>query len=406
MISAVLRRRYLVPMIGLGYTAGLLQPLHHGTLVSWLHDEGLSTEMIGLFAWASLPVPLKLLWAPLLDRYRLPFLGGRRGWMLVVQLLLIPAVGGLGLLSPGSRPLLVFGAVVAMVVLAASHDIVVDAYRVELLEPDERGSGTSLYVAAYRIAMIVAGGGALWVADLFPWPVVFGLLSLHVLLGVATTLLSPEPRRAGPAPRTLESAVVEPLRELLARPAVVWLLVAIATYKLGDIVAGFLMNDFLQGLGFSKTAVGGLKQTLGVGATVVGVLAAGGLVDRWGLKRSLVVFGVLQATANVAYAALASVGPSATFLAVAVTVDHLFNGMGTAAFSALLLAACHPRYSASQFALFSGMMMGLGTLITGGSGYLEGLLDWPAFFLATALVGLLALTVFLNPRLLREEEAR
>ena len=392
----------LALMLGFGFASGLPNPLTGSTLTAWLGSLEVDLTTIGLFAAVHLPYNFKFVWAPLLDRFRLPFLGRRRGWMLLTQLVLVVGVGALGSLDPRSAPfavaLLAFGAAFA----SASQDIVIDAYRTELLPAAERASGTALFVAAYRVALIAAGAGALILSDRVSWTVVYWLLAALMGVGVVTTLLAPAPPAARPGPRSLREAVVEPFREFLKRPQAPALLAILMLYKAGDVVAGHLLIPFLQELGFSNTEVGAVLKGLGLGATVLGSLLGGGLVAKWGLKRSLLVFGVLQAVANVAYAVLATVGESHALMTVAIALDNLMNGMGTAAFVALLMTLCDVRYTATQYALFSSLMTVPGRLFGMGSGWLAAQAGWPAFFLLTIVAAAPALALLLRVDLERE----
>jgi PAT family beta-lactamase induction signal transducer AmpG len=302
----------------------------------------------------------------------------------------------MGTLDPRAAPFGVALLAFAIAFLSASQDVVVDAYRTELLPAAERASGTAIFVAAYRVALIAAGAGALILSDQVSWTVVYWLLAALMGIGIVTTLLAPVPEASRRAPRTLQEAVVEPFREFLKREHAFAFLWIIMLYKAGDVVAGHLLIPFMQDLGFSNTEVGAVLKGLGLGATIVGSLLGGGLVAKWGLRHSLIVFGVLQAVANAAYAVLAAVGKSHALMTLAITLDNLMNGMGTAAFVALLMTLCNKRYTATQYALFSSLMTVPGRVLGVGSGWLAEQVGWTGFFLITIAAAAPALGLLLR----------
>lgn len=391
----------LALMLGLGFSSGLPSPVNGSTLGAWLDDAGVALVTIGLFNWVQLPGKFKFVWSPLLDRYRLPFLGRRRGWIVLSQVALLITVGVMGSLNPETALWWVGVLAVAVAFLGASQDIVVDAYRTDLLPAEERASGTAIFVAAYRAALIAATSGALLLSDVLPWSAVYWILASLMGIGIATTLLAPEPAGSELAPRTLWEAVVDPFREFLGRgwamgvwgwPTLAYLLF-IGFYRVGDIVAGGnVFIPFLRDVGFDDTAIA-LAKGLAIGASIAGALVGGGLVAKWGLRRSLLAFGVLQATANGLYALLATVGDSLPLLFGSVAFDNFMNGMGTAAFVALLMTLCNKRYTATQYALFSSLMTLPGGLLAGGSGWLAETAGWPSFFLISIALAAPALFI-------------
>lgn len=383
----------LALMLGLGFSSGLPSPVNGSTLGAWLDDAGVALTTIGLFNWVQVPANFKFVWSPLLDRFRLPFLGRRRGWIVLFQVALLIAVGVMGSLDP-QRALWWVGVLAVVVAfLGASQDIVVDAYRTDLLPPEERASGTAIFVAAYRVALIAATSGALLLSDVLPWTAVYWILASLMGVGIVTTLLAPTPPASELAPRTLAEAIVEPFREFLRRRDAWWFLLFILFYRVGDIVAGGnVFIPFLRDVGFDDTAVA-LAKGLAIGASIAGALFGGGLVAKWGLRRSLIVFGVLQATANGLYALLAVLGDSLPLMVGSVAFDNFMNGMGTAAFVALLMTLCNKRYTATQYALFSSLMTLPGRILAGGSGWLAETSGWPSFFLLSVVLGLPALLI-------------
>ncbi len=391
--------RRLGMLVPLGFASGLPLALSSGTLQAWLTVEGVAVERIGLFALVGLPYALKFLWSPLLDRFSLPWLDRRRGWILLWQaclvlVLLVMALsgvaGGLGLL----------GALAMLLAFAsASQDIVTDAYRTDLLPPPERGLGAALNVSGYRIAMLVSGALALILSDRIGWPATYLCMAMVMSLGMVATLFAPAPLYAATAPRSLQEAVLGPLRALFQRPGSLPLLAMIVLYKLGDAFAGTLTITFLiRGLGFSAGEVGVVAKGAGLAATLLGALGGGLLLARLGLFRSLLWFGLLQAVTNLGFWLLALHGKSTLGMAAVVVAENLAGGMGTAAFIALLMALCDHHYSATQYALLSALAS-LGRILAGPpAGELVAVTGWGWFFLLSFLVALPGLWLLLRLR--------
>ncbi len=383
----------LALMIGLGFAAGLPNPLSGSTLSAWLASEHVSLTTIGFAAAFALPYNFKFLWAPLLDRFVPPMLGRRRGWMLIAQIALVVSIAAMGTLDPRSQ--LPWIGVLALVTafFSASQDIAVDAYRTDVLPSEQRASGTAIFVASYRGALIVAGGVALVLSDLMPWRNVYFVLAGLMAVGIITTFIAPPPASERVAPRSMKEAVIDPLRELRSRKNWGRLLLLIMFYKVGDVVAGQMQMPFFEGLGFSRTEVGVVLKGLGLGATIAGSLIGGGFVARWGLKRALITFGVAQAVANAAYALLAIVGKDHVLMTVSIGVDNFMNGLGTAAFVAFLMTLCNKRFTATQYAIFSSLMTVPGRLLGSVTGAIAQYAGWPTFFLITIAAAVPAMAV-------------
>lgn len=388
-------------MLVLGFASGLPVALTGGTLQAWATIEGVSLEEIGFLTLVGSAYTLKFLWAPLLDRYVPPWLGRRRGWMLLTQLLLALTIMAMGWMSPGSAllPLALLAVVVAF--LSATQDIVFDAYSTDVLRREERGAGAAVKVLGYRLAMIVSGGLALILADQWlGWGPMYVLMGLLMLLCSVATLWAPEPERAVSVPRSLRSAVIEPFREFFSRRGAYTVLALIVLYKLGDAFAGALSTTFLiRGAGFDPTEVGAVNKVLGLAATVVGALAGGSIMARWGLYRSLMAFGLLQAVSNLGYWIIAVSPKSIWLMGVAVGVENLCGGLGTAAFVALLMGLCQQRFSATQFALLSALSV-VGRIYLAGplTPPLVSWLGWPGFFIFTVLIALPGLFLLWHQR--------
>lgn len=394
----------LALMIGLGFASGLPNPLTSSTLTAWLETQGLSIEMIGATSILALPYNLKVFWAPLLDRFRIPYLGRRRGWMLLAQLCLAVCIAALGSVDPRTGLYAVFFIAIGIAFFSASQDVVSDAYRTDLLPPEQRASGTAIFVASYRAAMIVASAVALFVADLTSWSFTFWVMAALMSVGILTTLVAPTPDTEAAAPRSLRDAVVEPLKEYFRRDRALTFLAIVMLYKFGDVVAGHLLNPFLLRVGFTLTDVAALGKGLGLAATIVGALLGGGLVARWGLRRCLIVFGILQGVANLSYAAVAVVGKSYAMLAFAIAADNLLNGLGTAAFVALLMTLCDRRFTATQYALFSSLSTVPGRLFGIGSGWVVSHSGWALFFVLSLVAALPAIALLFTVRIEERRE--
>jgi PAT family beta-lactamase induction signal transducer AmpG len=375
-------------MLPLGFASGLPLALTAGTLQAWLTVVGVDLKTIGLFTLVGLPYTIKFLWAPVLDRYVPPWLDRRRGWMLILQTAVSIGLAVMALFGPGDRPELLGGVAILVAFLSASLDIVLDAYRTDLLNADERGFGAAVWVNGYRLALLVASSGALVLADHIGWRSTYLAMAVLMGIGILTILLAPEAAAAKRAPLSLGEAVIGPLREFFSRPTAWSILAVIVLYKLGDAFASSLQTAFLiGGVGFSQGEVGYVKG-LGIGATLVGALAGGIAMVRLGLFSSLLYFGVLQALSNLMFVLLAWIGKSYIALVASVIIENATGGMGTAAFVAFVMSLCDHRYTATQFALLSSLEA-LGRVFSGRpSAELVGLVGWPEFFFLTFLIAL------------------
>lgn len=399
--AEVFRSRRVAAVLVLGFSSGLPLALSGGTLQAWMAVTGVDVRTIGLLSVVGLPYTVKFLWAPLMDRFVPPWLGRRRGWILLAQLALIPPLLLMGTLSPPDTPKALALLALVVALASASQDIVFDAYRADVLREPERGVGAAVSVLGYRIAMLVSGALALILSDRIGWDRTYWLMAALLGVGMLGTLTGPEPERPAPAPVSLRAAVWGPLTELLSKPGAVALLLLIVLYKLGDAFAGTLTTTFLiQGLGFTATDVGAVNKGMGLVASILGALAGGTMMVRLGLYRALMRFGVLQAVTNLAFMLLALSGKSYPLMVLAVGAENLAGGMGTAAFVALLMALCDGRFTATQYALLSALAS-LGRVFVGPpSGFLVIAVGWAWFFFVTfltALPGLLLLRRLRGP---------
>ncbi len=435
--SIYLDRRVLV-ILFLGFSEGLPLALTGSTLNVWLREQGVSKTGIGLFALVTMPYALKFLWAPLIDRLRLPLLtrlfGRRRGWALVTQAGLMVALLGLAGTNPATQ--LWWTALFAVLVAfcSASQDIVVDAYRVEVLDENRQAAGAAVLVLGYRFGMLAAGAGALYIADFHGWRVAYEAMAALVLVGVVTILINKEPKVAV-SPESLQreqhvadwlaarphlsgrmaallswlyGAVVAPFAQFMSRKGWVVMLAFIATYKLGEVLAGVMSSPFYVDLGFTKTEIATVTKLFGLWATIIGGLLGGLLVGRVGVLRGLMIGGILQMVSNISYVALAWAGHDLSALAVTVAVENVCGGVATAAFVAYLSGLCNVAYTATQYALLSSFYKLGGDLFGASSGWLADRMDWVSFFLlsmAGALPALILLTRLMGLESRREAPA-
>jgi MFS transporter, PAT family, beta-lactamase induction signal transducer AmpG len=394
-LEALLNRRMLI-CVFTGFSSGLPLYLLLNLVPAWLYTEGISIKAIGLLALMQIPYIWKFLWSPLLDRFALPRLGRRRGWMAATQILLLMLIAGLGLFSPSTDLQAVVVLATLLSFVSATQDIALDAYRRELLPDHELGLGNSVHVNAYRIAGLVPGSLSLILADHLPWGEVFAITALFMLPGLAMTLLVSEKVSLGGTPRTLREAVVEPFREFLNRAGwreALLMLAFIFFYKLGDSLCTALATPFYLSMGFAKSEIGLVAKHAGLWPAVIGGLLGGLWMVKLGINRALWLFGVVQLVSIFGFAWLAWLGPNMVVgaeqlmqLALVIGFEALGVGLGTAAFVAFIARATNPLYTATQYALFSSLAAVPRTLINSGAGYLVERMGWFSFFLLCAVL--------------------
>lgn len=370
----------------MGFSCGVPLLLTLSVLQAWMKEEGVDLSVIGLFALVGLPYTLKFAWSPILDRFTLPFLGRRRGWLLIIQILLVVAIAGLGLTSPKDNPWLVAFAALLVTFFSASQDTVVDAYRREDLTDLELGLGSSLYVNGYRVGMLLAGSGGLILADHFSFQQVYLLLAGSLLVGIATTLMCREPEVAEGTPKSFRGAVIEPFVEYFTRDRALLILLFILMFKIGDQMASTMTIPFYLDIGFSKTEIGAVAKLFGFWATIVGGLLGGLLIFRLGIWRALLVFGILQSVSTAGFSLLAIIGKSLPWLAGVIAFENLSGGMGTAAYVAYMASITNRKFTATQYALLSSLMGVPRVLASAPTGFMVESLGWATFFVLCALV--------------------
>jgi len=356
-----------------GFASGLPFYFLIQLVPGWLRTSGVDLKQIGLLALVQLPYVWKFAWSPLLDRYQLPMLGRRRGWMLVTQIGLLLSMLAVGQWLPATelRSIMLMAAIVAF--FGATQDIVLDAYRRELLPDNELGLGNAVHIQTYRIAGLIPGSLAFVLADRMPWSAVIVIVALFMLVGIGMTLAIGEAVERPNAPQSLRRAVVEPFREFTRRRGPRYALLALSFmffYKLGDSMATALATPFYLDLGFSQTEVGLIAKNAGLWPSIVGALVGGVSMLKLGINRALWIFGVAQFGAIFAFALLAEVGHNAWALAVAISIESFAMSLGTAAFVAFIARETTPALAATQFALFTALAALPRTLASATTGFL------------------------------------
>jgi PAT family beta-lactamase induction signal transducer AmpG len=387
-LRQVLTSPKMIAIMVLGAASGFPNQVTESTLQAWFKDSGLSNTQIGLFSYVALPYLLKFLWAPLLDRYPLPLLGRRRGWILVFQLAIAAMIAALALQNPSQSLLMVTVCAVAIVFFSASQDIVFDAYRTDVAKPHERGLAAAANNLGYRTAAWLAFAFALVLADFAGWRIALLALAGIMLAFTIATWLAPEPEYKQAPPPTLLASVSEPLRELFGMPGALAFIALIMLFKVGDAFALKLYTQFLMDMGFTKTEIGLVAKAVFTSTAIAGAVVGGIWMVKLGLLRSMLLFGVLQALSNLLYYAVALAGRDFPLMIAATAIDNFAGSMGNIASVALIMSLCDPRFSAFQYALLSTIALlpryGLG----GPAGWLADNGGWDMYFVVSFLIGL------------------
>ncbi len=426
---AVYRDRRVLAMVFLGFSSGLPFGVLAEPLSAWLAESGVSKTGIGLFALASLPYSLKLVIAPFLDRLPPPLwlvrFGRRRGWALCAQAALIATIAGLATTDPGNAAIWTAVFAVAIAFASACQDIVVDAYRIEILEERQLAAGAATFVLGWRVGQFGAGAGGLILADLLPWSTVMVIVGSGVVIGMIAIFLNPEPKASPDAdasiaasasrlakrwrrlPRQvidalawLDMAALGPLRDFFARPGWLAILLFILLYKLGDSVLSVMKIPFFLELGFTKTEIAEYVKAFGVFPLIGGGFLGGIALAKFGIHRGLLVCGLAMAVSNLIFVALANAGPDRAMLALAIAVENTTTGMGTTAFVAFLSSLCNQAYTATQYALLTSLMGFSRTTLAASAGWLADQMAWVPFFVLTTVAAVpgLILLVWITRR--------
>jgi PAT family beta-lactamase induction signal transducer AmpG len=378
----------MLAILALGAASGFPNQISESTLQAWLKTAGSTNTTIGLLTYVGLPYLLKFLWAPLLDRYPLPILGRRRGWILATQLAMVGSVLLLAIQDPTSSLMPIAICALLIVTFSASQDVVIDAYRADVTLPHERGPAAASNNLGYRTASWFAPAVALIVADYFGWRVAFFSLAVGIALLTIAPIRAPEPHYREAPPRTLTESVILPLRELLGAPGALALIGLIMLFKVGDAFALRLFTPFLIDSGFSLTEIGLVTKTVLTTSAIGGAVLGGIWMVKLGLLRSMLFFGVLQTIANLGYWLLAIVGKDLPLMIAVTALDNVAGGMGNVAMVALIMAMCHARFSAFQYALLSACALLPRYALGGPAGFLADAAGWDGYFLVSFFMGL------------------
>lgn len=428
----VFQSRKMSALIFLGFSSGLPLYLTSQTLQAWMTKENIDLAAIGLFSLVGIPYSLKFLWAPILDRFVPPFLGRRRGWLVITQLGLFLAIAAMGFQNPRTALDMLAINAVFIALFGATQDIAADAYRVDILPPpdeqsdnldalkklslieiqqlnekdrgnlqkaNDMGVGVAVFVLGFRTALLVTGSLALILADRMPWSQVYWLMAALMGVGILAAWFAPEPEKSA-TPETLKAAVIEPFIDFFQRKGItsgLMILVFIVLYKLGDAIANNMSVPFLLDIGFTQTDIGAIKGGMGIIATIVGTLSGGVFLSRWGINRSLWIFGGFQAVSNLAYLALANAGQNYPLMILTINIENFCAGLGTAAFLAFFMSLCNQEYSATQYALLSSLYAFSQNIVVAPAGLIAKQTGWPLFFFLSFLIsfpGLALLPIF------------
>ncbi|MDE1891183.1 MAG: MFS transporter [Betaproteobacteria bacterium] len=395
-----LQRQLLI--LSMGFASGLPLALTGTTLQAWLVSSGINIKTVGLFAAIGIPYTWKFLWSPFMDKYYIPKIGRRKTWLLLTQVSLLFSINWLSTLSPTTDISQFSMVALCIAFFSASQDIVIDAYRTDILTAPERGMGSAMAVLGYRLAMLLSGAGGLMLASLYGFHTTYQVMSIIMVLIICISLLSPEPITS--QPKQNNYSFITPITEFIKRPYASYFLLLVVIYKLSDALAGSLTTAFLiQGVHFSLIEVGVVNKGVGLAATLLGAFIGGALMTRINLYRSLFYFGVLQALATLSFALLAHQGHHAGLMIVSVFLENFTSGMGTAALSALLMSLCHHEFSATQFALLSALTAIGRVYLAPVAGIIVANTGWVNFFLISTIAALPGLMIiwFIRQQLIR-----
>jgi PAT family beta-lactamase induction signal transducer AmpG len=410
-VAAYTDRRVL-QVLALGFSSGLPFLLTYSTLSAWLATNGVRRAAIGTFALVGTPYAFKFLWAPLMDRVPPPLpLGRRRGWGITIQVLLMGAILGLGLCNPKHNLPLMAAFAVLVASLSASQDIVIDAWRVEILSRDQQAHGAAMIQAGYRIGMLVSGAGGLLIAAYAGWFAAYATMAALLGVGLLVFLLGPEPKvsaqisiAAGSGWRAISqafaTAVIGPFRDFMRRPLWPVILIAIFGYKLGEAMAGVMSTPLYISLGFSLPEIAAASKVFGFFSIVAGALLGGIVTTRWGIRRALILCGILQSVGNLFFVLQAVGGHRIGYLALCVTAENLTGAMAGTALVTYLSSLCSPAFTATQYALLAALASVGRTVVASSGGILSERIGWVRFFLLTSVVALpaIALFIWIGPR--------
>lgn len=388
--EAIFNKRMLI-CIFTGFSSGLPLFFLYQLVPGWLRSEGVSLAEIGLFSLIGIPYVWKFIWSPAMDRFSIPYFGRRRGWMILTQVSLLISIASFAYVDPVMSIWTVAYLAAAVAFFSASQDIVLDAYRRELLPDHELGLGNSIHVQAYRLSGLIPGSLGFILADHMPWQLVFIIVSAFMLFGIIMTLSVSEMKQHANAPKTLEDAVVLPFKEFINRQGLQSALLILSflfLYKLGDNMATALQTPFFIDLGFSNTEIGVVAKTASLIAMTIGLAVGGIIMIKLSINRALWIFGFVQITSILGFAALAEIGHNTVALAFAMGFEYLGVGLGTAAFTAYIARTTNPAFAATQFALFTALTALPRTFANASTGFIVEQVGWTTFFLLCTLLAI------------------
>ena len=396
-LSVYLQRKILV-ILCLGFFSGLPLALTASTLGVWLTKAGVTKASIGLFAAVATPYALKFLWAPLMDGASFPLLsalGRRRSWLVATQLGLLLSIAFLGLTDPSENAWWTALAALMVAICSASQDIVFDAYRVEILKPEQYGAGAAAAVLGYRFGMIVSSAVPLFLFEAIGWTLTYGIMAALMAVGIAIVLANPEPEvvekrtsYTGNIVQWFRDSVIAPFADFMKRSHWLAILLFILLYKLGDAFMGVMTNPFLIEIGFSGPEIASIVKVYGVIATILGSFIGGSLVFRLGTLKTLWICGIVHALTNLMFVEQARIGADINFLALSISLENISGGMGTAAFVAFMSGLTHVRYTATQYALLSSFAAFGRTWLSTPAGWFAQTLGWQYFFALSAALAI------------------
>ena len=375
-------------MFALGFSSGFPFYVIREVLKAWLTDANIDLGTIGLFSAVALPYTWKFVWSPAMDGVSLPFLGRRRGWMILTQIGLLILIAVMGQLNPTESLKMMAVVAFCIAVFSASQDIVLDAFRREYLTDEELGLGTGIWMNAWRFGMFASTGTAFFLADSIGYPAVHLVLSMMMGVGIITTLLVPEPETGVTPPRTLQETVIEPFREFFSRGGAWWVLAFILMYKLGDNMAGAMNIPFILKTGFTKQEYFVIVKGIGMLALFGGAFLGGIIMIRLGIANSLWLFGILQAISTAGFALLVFLGKNHALLSGIVAFEFLATGLGQAAYASYMAVQTNKRFTATQYAMMTSLMAIPGTVAAAVTGYMVEFLGWAGFYITCSLIAL------------------
>jgi PAT family beta-lactamase induction signal transducer AmpG len=395
----ILLSRKMVTCVFLGFSSGLPLYVLIQLVPAWLRSHEVDLATIGLFALIGLPYTWKFLWSPLMDRYKLPFLGRRRGWALLTQLGLLFSIAALGQFDPSASLQAIVVTVFMISLFGASQDIVIDAYRRELLADDELGTGTSIFVNAYRLSSLVPGSLALILSDILPWAVVYWVTAAFMLVGIMTTLIIKEVSDDSLAPASLKDAVIDPFVEFFSRDGIkagLAILAFMFLYKLGDNMATALATPFYLDMGFSRTEIGSIAKIAALWAAIAGGILGGVVMLKVSINRALWLFGFVQMFTILGYVWLSTVGHSLAGLFIVVSGEYLGVGLGAIALTAFMARETSKAFTATQFALFSSFLAVPRIFANASTGFIIEAIGYTQFFIVCTLVAIPGMLLLLK----------